>query len=182
MLWNIVLQYIGLHTYLDTYSTVRAYTKRFTAVFLVYIWVSDDCRVSQLVLLDLSVAFDTVDHQILLCVLSDHFSISSTAFNWFQSYLSERTHLFVHAGLVTDCFPVTCSVPQGSVFRPLGFIAYTEDLTVVSEKHSVHLLTYAADIQGGPKNRTAIWQFVTPVYVDIEQRSIYQTVQFFYPE
>ena len=88
-----------------------------------------------------------MDHQILLCVLSGRFGISGTAFNWFQFYLSERTQSFVHAGLATDCFPITCSVPQGSVFGPLGFIAYIEDLTVVSEKHIVHSLTYIDDIQ-----------------------------------
>jgi len=99
------------------------------------------------VLLDLCAALDTVDHQILPCVLSDRFGISGTAFNWFQSYLSERTQSFAHAGLTTDYFPVTCSVPQGSVFGPLGFIAYTEDITVVSEKHSVHSHTYADDTQ-----------------------------------
>jgi len=46
-----------------------------------------------------------------------------------------------------DCFPVTCSVPQGSSFGPIGLVAYTEDLTVMSEKHSVHSHTYADDIQ-----------------------------------
>ena len=35
------------------------------------------------------------------------------------------------------------------------------------------------DVQSGPKNRTVFSQFVTPVYVDVEYRSIYQTVQFF---
>ena len=75
----------------------------------------DDCRVSQLVLLDLSATFDTVDHQILLCVLSDHFDISGTAFNWFQSYLSTRTQSFVLAGPAADCFPVTRSVSKGSI-------------------------------------------------------------------
>ena len=98
----------------------------------------DDCRVSQLELLDLSAAFDTVDHQVLLCVLSDRFSISGTALNWFESYLTDRTQSFVYTGNNTAYFPVTCSVPQGSVFRPLGFIAYTDDLTAVSEKHNVH--------------------------------------------
>ena len=69
--------------------------------------------------LDLSAAFDTVDHQILLCVLSDRFGISDTALNWFYSCLSERTQSFIYAGDATDCLPVTCSVPQGSVLGTL---------------------------------------------------------------
>ena len=96
-------------------SAYRPFHSTETALLKVHndlVRVVNDCRVSQLVLLDLSATFDTVDHQILLCVLSDHFSISSTAFRWFQSYLSERTQSFVHAGLATDCFSVTCSVPQ----------------------------------------------------------------------
>jgi len=72
----------------------------------------DDCRVSQLVLLDLSAAFDTMDHQVLLCVLSGRFGISGTALNWFESYLSYRTQSFVYTGHTTAYFPVTCSVPQ----------------------------------------------------------------------
>jgi len=93
------------------------------------------------VLLDLSVAFDTVNHEILLSVLSDCFSISGTAFNWFQSYLSEWTQSFVYAGHAshaTDCFPITCNIPQESIFGPVGFIAFIEDFTVVSKKHIVH--------------------------------------------
>jgi len=107
----------------------------------------DDCRVSQLVLLDLSAAFDTVDHQVLLCMLSDRFGISGTALNWFESYLSDRTRSFVYTSHTTAYFPVTCSVPQGSVFGPLGFITYTDDLTAVSEKHNVHSHMYADDTQ-----------------------------------
>jgi len=47
-----------------------------------------------------------------MCVPSDHFGISGTAVNWFQSYLDVRTQSFVYACLATDCFPVTCSVPR----------------------------------------------------------------------
>ena len=42
---------------------------------------------------------------------------------------------------------VTCSVPRGSVFGPLGFIAYTDDLTAVSDRHNVHSHMYADDTQ-----------------------------------
>ena len=108
----------------------------------------DDCRVSQLVLLDLSAAFDTVDHQIILCVLSDRFGISSAAFNWSQSYLSERTQSFVHAGFATDCFVFSHYMHCTTRVRFwTTWIHSIHRITIVSEKHIVHSLTYADDIQ-----------------------------------
>ena len=85
-----------------------------------------------------------MDHQVLLY---DRFGISGTALNWFESYPSDRTQSFVHTGHTTAYFPVTCSVPQGSVFEPLGFIAYTDDLTAVSDRHNIHSHMYADDTQ-----------------------------------
>ena len=94
-------------------------------------------NVSLLVLLDLSAAFDTVDHHILLSVLASRFSITSTALSWFKSYLTDRTQLFTYAGGQTSGFPVDCSVPQGSVLGPRCIISYTEDLVDLLERHDV---------------------------------------------
>ena len=83
---------------------------------------------SSVVQIDLSAAFDTVDHRILLSILETRFAIQCTALDWLRSYLTSRTHVFVYADKQTVSYPVLCSVPQGSVFGPLGFISYTEDI------------------------------------------------------
>ena len=105
----------------------------------------DSRQVAALVLLDLSAAFDTVDHSILLSVLSDRFSVTDTALSWFRSYLSDRTQSFVFANSQTVSHPVDCSVPQGSVFGALGFVAYTEDLENVIKRHAVKSHSFADD-------------------------------------
>jgi len=71
----------------------------------------DNGHVSLLVLLDLSAALDTVYHQILLSMLSNRFSVDSTALNWFKSYLADRTQIYTHVGSQTPSFSVDCSVP-----------------------------------------------------------------------
>lgn len=99
----------------------------------------DGCRVSQLVLSDHSAAFDTMGHQILLQCCPTTLVSAAPQYTGSSLTLHEQTQSFVYAGRATDCFPVTCSVPQGSISDLLVcFTAYTEDLTAVSEKHSVH--------------------------------------------
>ena len=88
----------------------------------------DSGKVSLLVLLDLSAAFDTVDHQILLrlTILSKRFSMESTTLSCFESYLADRTQSFTHTGRETNSFSVDCSVPQGSVLGPRSHF-YADD-------------------------------------------------------
>jgi len=90
---------------------------------------ADNNQGSILVLLDLSAAFDTVDHNIRLSVLHNRFGVTDAALDWFRSYLSHRTQSFLYNGHQTESFPVNCSVPQGSVLGPVEFAAYAEDTT-----------------------------------------------------
>jgi len=75
----------------------------------------DKGQVVPLVLLDLSSAFDTVDHDCLLSVFQRRFSVDGDAMTWFRSYLDDRTRTFVAGEDHHGPLPVNCSVPQGSI-------------------------------------------------------------------
>jgi len=108
----------------------------------------DNRELSLLVLLDLSAAFDIVDHHILLNVLENRVCIEDTALDWFRSYLTGRTQSSVLGDTTTEAHTVDCSVPQGSVLGPLSFVVYTDDISdVVERQHSVSLHQYADDKQ-----------------------------------
>ena len=93
--------------------------------------------------LDLSKAFDTVDHSILLKKLS-HYGMRGTAFSLLESYLKDRYQYVSVNGFVSDQLPVTLGVPQGSVLGPLLFLLYVNDIPLVPKKSLVTI--YADDI------------------------------------
>ena len=100
-----------------------------------------------LLLLDLSAAFDTVDHSILLSRLRDRFGVNSTALAWFESYLTSRKQ-FVQ---VSDCRSTQHSlergVLQGSVLGPSLYLLYTSPIADIIKLHKLQYHLYAYDTQ-----------------------------------
>ena len=85
-------------------------------------------KVTLLVLLDLSAAFDTVRHDILLNRLKSSFGADGKALEWFASYLADRTQCVAVNDGLSSAFPLRQGVPLGSCLGPLLFTVYTSKL------------------------------------------------------
>ena len=81
--------------------------------------------------MDLSKAFDTLDHKILLHKL-EYYGIKNTELNWFKSYLGNRTQFVEIENTQSNYQTITTGVPQGSVLGPLLFLIYMNDIEEAS--------------------------------------------------
>ena len=108
--------------------------------------IDNNCCVI-LLLLDLSAAFDTVDHRILLDRLSERFGIIGNALEWFRSYLFNRHQVVKVNSHESTSRELRCGVPQGSVLGPILFLLYTSPLGDVLKYHHVKFHLYADDTQ-----------------------------------
>ena len=100
-----------------------------------------------LVLLDLSAAFDTIDHATLLTLLREKFGLHGTVLQWFKSYLSNRTSSVTIDGESSRPSAGLYGVPQGSVLGPVIFTMYTSPLVNIMKHHKLSFHCYADDTQ-----------------------------------
>ena len=107
----------------------------------------DRQEVTLLVLIDLSAAFDTIDHAILLETLEKDFGVTGNALKWLTSYLSERKQTILIKDHESEVFNLQSGVPQGSCLGPVLFILYVAGLFKVIDKHLPNAHTYADDTQ-----------------------------------
>ena len=103
--------------------------------------------VSLVVFLDLSAAFDTIDHAILLDRLYYDYGIRGTALKWMKSYLTKRYQTVHINQLKSDAHELRFGVPQGSVLGPIVFIMYTKALRKIAARHGLKIHLYADDTQ-----------------------------------
>ena len=94
------------------------------------------------VFMDLSKAFDTLDHSILLKKLY-HYGIRGIPLDWFRSYLSCRSQYTTFNNAKSSMSSITCGVPQGSILGPLLFLIYVNDIPNVST--SLQYILFADD-------------------------------------
>src|SRR6218665_1353768 len=108
---------------------------------------ADQGRVSLLGLLDMSAAFDTVDHDILLRHLETSFGLTGSVISWLSSFLRGRTQQVIFNNLESTIAKVTSGMPQGGVLGPLLFLLYTADISVIAMEHNLGVHCYADDGQ-----------------------------------
>ena len=108
------------------------------------LWAMEHTNITILVIIDLSAAFDTVDHKVLLEVLHKCFGVEGRVLDWFQNYLSSRFFKVIIGDVYSTSKELKVSVPQGSCAGPSLFNAYSSTLVNCIPK-GIHISGFADD-------------------------------------
>ena len=142
--WHLLISInISQHTDLDTPLRPPCLVQLLDSIY----HAADNGKATLLFSLDISTAFDTIDHSILLHSLAHNFGLTGFALTGVQSYLTGRSQLVVQIGCHSSN-PSTClaGVPQGYVLGPLFFI-YTSPIAHTAQALGIQQQQYADDTQ-----------------------------------
>ena len=110
-------------------------------------YVLDKNRCAVLVMLDLSAAFDVIDHTILGKKLEYSFGISDGALQWLLSYLQDMTQRIAIGFVHSEEFHLQCGVPQVSVLGPKLHCIFSKPIAEICRRHNMSYHFYADDTQ-----------------------------------
>ena len=114
---------------------------------MIFLWPLTRKKAGVLVLLDLSAAFDTIDHNILLQRMNTKYGVRGVALDWFRFYLSDRTQVVKLKTSFYSASKLLFGVPQGSVLGPTLFSLYSSSIADIARKHGLSVHLYADDTQ-----------------------------------
>ena len=124
----IVLNYNLIYIRINLFPTRQSPYRRYHSAETMMLKITNDLALSldknmdvAFVFLDLSSAFDTVDHNLLLQILEEKFGFTGIVQKWAKSYLAERIQTVVISKVESQASPMSRGVPQGSVLGPLLF-------------------------------------------------------------
>ena len=98
------------------------------------LWAMENKLITAVTVMDLSAAFDTVSHELLLTVLREQFGINDVAINWYENYLKPRCFKVCINGKYSAQKTMDFSVPQGSTQGAYLFICYASTLNEIVPK------------------------------------------------
>ena len=146
-----ITEHLTINNLLDTYqSAYRSFHSTETAILRVHNDIAmalNNRKMVVLALLDMSAAFDTIDHNVLFTRLQDRFSIHGSALLCIKSYLTNRAQKVCIKGMTSKVAEITFGVPQGSVLGRILFSICVSPLADIAKRHKVDYHFYADDSQ-----------------------------------